>query len=103
MKRSTGRCTLTTSQIIDDYFIENRTKLLDIAAFLDRLERSRDGAAAGADFRMQAFDDALRILAEGAPQRVRRIQMLFSDPTQEPRATLDRKSASGAWDRQAGV
>jgi hypothetical protein len=94
---------LTTSQIIDDYFIENRTKLLDIAAFLDRLDRARDGASAGDDFRVQAFDDALRILADGAPRSVRRIQMLFSDPTEEPRAALDRKSASGAWDRQAGV
>ena len=98
MKQSPGKCPLSTRQIIDEYFIENRTKMLDIAAFLDRLDRSRDGEDAGADFRVAAFKKALRILAEPSGERVRAIQMLLSDPTTEPRAHLDRKSASGAWE-----
>ena len=37
------RSPLTAAQLIDEYFIENRTRLLEIAAFLDRLDRSRCG------------------------------------------------------------
>lgn len=32
-------------ELIDEYFIENRTRLLDIASFLDRLDRAGDGEA----------------------------------------------------------
>ena len=34
------RSPLTGRELVDEYFIENRTKLLDIAAFLDRLDRA---------------------------------------------------------------
>ena len=40
------------------YFIENRTKVLEIAAFLDRLDRA-DPSYASRDFRMKAFTEAL--------------------------------------------
>ena len=33
-------CPLTQRQLIDEYFMEHRTKVLDIAAFLDRLDRA---------------------------------------------------------------
>ena len=33
-------CPLTSQQVVDFYFMEHRAKLLDIAAFLDRLERA---------------------------------------------------------------
>jgi hypothetical protein len=88
---------LTTTQIVDEYFIENRHRLLDIAAFLDRLERSADGQDAGADFRVRAFRSALEILVDGLDDRARRVHMIFSDPTNEPRAALDRKAAYGAY------
>jgi hypothetical protein len=90
-------CPLTTRQIIDEYFIENRTRILELAAFLERLDRSADGADPRADFRVQAFDRALQILASSSPNKMEQIQLLFSDPTTEPRATLDTKSASGVW------
>ncbi len=48
----TNRCPVTTRQIVDKYFIENRHRVLDIAAFLDRLDRSRDGADPDGNFRM---------------------------------------------------
>ena len=88
---------LTTTQIVDEYFIENRHRLLDIAAFLDRLERSADGQDGEADFRVRAFRGALETLVDGRGERVRRIHMVFSDPTAEPRAALDRKAAYGAY------
>ncbi|HET8657313.1 MAG TPA: hypothetical protein VFL93_17430 [Longimicrobiaceae bacterium] len=82
--------------LVDEYFIENRTRLLEIAAYLDRLDRA---GGACADFRMRAFGEALQVLAGDEPERLRRIQMIFSDPTTEPLAELDQKSARGAYDR----
>ena len=99
----------TGRQLVDEYFIENRTRLLEIAAFLDRLDRS-DTSLVDRDFRVRAFRDALRLLdeapdgADGAQTRVERIQHLLSDPTTEPLERLDMKSARGAYDRwQLGV
>jgi hypothetical protein len=88
---------LTATQIIDEYFIENRTRLLEMAAFLDRLDRA-DPDQAGRDFRMQAFAEALDALS-GPGERLTRIQLLLSDPTIAPLEALDRKSALGAYDR----
>jgi hypothetical protein len=89
-------------QLVDEYFIENRTRVLELAAFLDRLDRAGDGAGAG-DFRMRALREALEVLArepgEGEGTRTLRVQMVFSDPTEEPREALDQKSARGAHDR----
>ncbi len=100
MKRT---CPLTTGQIIDEYFIENRTRLLELAAFLERLDRSADGADAGADFRIAAFRRALQVIASNAPDKMDQVQLLFSDPTAEPREQLDTKSASGAWNPASEV
>jgi len=88
---------LTPREVVDEYFIENRTRLLEIAAFLDRLDRT-DPSYAAADFRMQAFSDALDAVSQGK-DRLERIQRLLSDPTTEPLGSLDRKSAFGAYDR----
>jgi hypothetical protein len=98
-----GTCPLTTGQIIDEYFIENRTRLLELAAFLERIDRSADGADAQRDFRMAAFHKALHILASNAPDKMDQIQLIFSDPTIEPREKLDTKSASGAWNPASEV
>lgn len=84
-------------ELVDEYFIENRTRLLEIAAYLDRLDRA--GEEEESDFRMRAFEEALAVLADGAAGRTERIQMIFSDPTTEPLGTLDTKSARGAYDR----
>ena len=85
-------------EVVDEYFIENRTRLLEIAAYLDRLDRA-DNAAPESDFRMRAFREGLQVLSEGSFPRVERIQIIFSDPTTEPLEALDTKSARGAYDR----
>ena len=56
---------LSPKEIVDEYFIENRTRLLEIAAFLDRLDRA-DSAYGGRDFRMKAFTEALASMAQGS-------------------------------------
>jgi hypothetical protein len=88
------RSPLGAKELVDEYFIENRTRLLEIAAFLDRLERA-DPSYASTDFRMKAFNEALAML--GGADRLDRIQMLLSDPTRDPLGGLDRKSAIGAY------
>ena len=93
----------TGRELVDEYFIENRTRVLEVAAFLDRLDRAGD-AAGTRDFRVRLFREALGVLAGDGAGRVERIQLLFSDPTTEPLARLDQKSARGAYDRwQLGV
>ena len=92
-----SRSPLSPKEVVDEYFIENRTRLLEIAAFLDRVDRADPGSTAR-DFRMQAFTDALAAIAAG-PGRLERVQLLLSDPTTEPLGALDRKSAFGAYDR----
>jgi hypothetical protein len=88
---------LNVRELVDEYFIENRTRLLEIAAFLDRLDRT-DARQAAQDFRMKAFAEAVALLGQPG-DRLDRIQHLLSDPTTEPLAALDRKSARGAYDR----
>ena len=97
MKTPPPGCPLSGPQIVDEYFIENRTRLLEIAAFLDRLDRT-GAASAGNDFRMKAFTEAVDALA-GPGERLTRIQLLLSDTTTGPLERLDRKSARGAYDR----
>jgi hypothetical protein len=97
---TSGCCPLTQRQMLDEYFIEHRTKILDIAAFLDRFDRASIHDAEE-DFRMVAFRAALEVLAGGAPgaQRLHAIQMILSDPRSELREHLDQQSASGAYGR----
>jgi hypothetical protein len=97
MKSRPDACRMTRRQVIDTSFIENRTKLLDLAAFLDRLDRA-PAEGDERDFRMQAFQEALAVLGSGSPARTTQVQMLFSDPTTEPLEALDQKSACGAYD-----
>ncbi len=88
---------LTATQLVDEYFIENRNRLLEIAAFLDRIDRA-DPSVAADDFRMRVFAEAIAALTAAAPERLAHIQMLLSDPDATPLEALDRKGAVGAYD-----
>jgi hypothetical protein len=83
-------------QALDLYFPDARAKLIDLAAFLDRVERS----AGTDDFRLAAFRDALGVLSSREPEKARRVLLAFSDPTTDPIATAPGKSACGAWPKQ---
>ncbi|MFM7287022.1 MAG: hypothetical protein ACKOEL_07040 [Planctomycetota bacterium] len=86
---------LTRPQVVDLYFMEHRARLLDVAAFLDRVDRA---GAGDDDFRMQAFRRAVSVLQDGRPERARRILELLSDPSTEPIAKAGMKGATGAHD-----
>lgn len=93
-------CPLTRAQVVDAYFMEHRARLLDVAAFLDRVDRAGAGAD---DFRLRAFRDALAVLQDGRPERARRILELLSDPSTEPVARAGMKGALGAHDPSGGA
>lgn len=84
---------LTRRQVLDLYFMEARCKLIEIAAFMDRYERS----AGEGDFRWQAFREALRELGDGEVARAERVLLSLSDPTSEPVPAAAVKGAVGAW------
>lgn len=97
MEAGTALGVMSRTELIDEYFIENRTKLLDVAAFLDRLDRAMQDSCAD-DYRMEALREAVKSLSDAGPCRVKAIQMIFSDPTAAPLEKLDQKSARGAFD-----
>jgi hypothetical protein len=80
-------------QVIDLYFMEARAKLIDLASFLDRVDR----APGTDDFRMTAFRQALQDLPGGKLDRVKRVLLSLSDPTTEPLPSATTKAAAGAW------
>ncbi len=88
-------CPLSRQAVINTYFLEHRAKLLDIAAYLDRLDRA--SPSHDVDFRETAFRHALKILADDAPDRACRILELFSDHSQDlPQSAAGTKGAAGA-------
>ncbi|HZL43166.1 MAG TPA: hypothetical protein VFD66_07775 [Verrucomicrobiae bacterium] len=84
---------MTRQQVLDLYFMDARSKLIDIAAFMDRLERS----SGEEDFRMKAFREALSQLGPAGADNARQVLLKFSDPTLEPIAVAPGKGACGAW------
>jgi hypothetical protein len=96
MTPKTAASPLGPTALVDEYFIENRNRLIEVAAFLDRLDRA---GGATRDFRMQVLAEAIAVLGGTSPNRVAEIQMLLSDPHVEPLTALDRKGAVGAYDR----
>lgn len=88
---------MTRQQVLDLYFMEARAKLIDIAAFLDRVER----AAGNPDFRHSAFTAALGELGANGAQRARNVLLSLSDPTMEPIPAATTKAACGAWPEHA--
>jgi hypothetical protein len=86
----------TKGQVIDAYFLEHRAKLLDLAAYLDRIDRA-SGTGVDPDFRDQAFRQALQILQSDQPLRVKRILEILSVVDDHiPQSAEGMKGAAGA-------
>jgi hypothetical protein len=86
---------MTRNEVLDLYFLDARSKLIDIAAFLDRVERG-DGDD---DFRVRSFRAALKRLSESDPDKAKAVLLTLSDPTMEPLEAATTKGAAGAWPR----
>ena len=88
--------------VVDRYFLEHRAKVIDIAAFLDRVDRAQAaaGEADAQDFRVKALEACCRVLLDGKPDRARRVLELLSDHSAEPIAKAPMKGATGAIELQ---
>ncbi len=84
---------MTRQQVLDLYFLDARSRLIDLAAFMDRLERS----AGKEDFRMKTFRRAVGELTGVKRDRTKRVLLAFSDPTTKPIPAATTKAACGAW------
>lgn len=84
---------MTRQQVLDLYFMDARSKLIELAAFLDRMDRS-EGAP---DFRYQAFRQALDVLSNTPSERAKAVLISLSDPTDAPLDAAPGKGACGAW------
>lgn len=84
---------MTRQQVLDLYFMDARCKLIELAAFLDRVERG----AGQEDFRIEAFRRAMKELEGKEPNRAEKVLLAFSDPSTEPIAAATTKAACGAF------
>ena len=83
---------LSKDELLDLQFIEARHKLIDLAAFLDRIDRH----AGIADHRLEALKSALPILLSNDSNRARKVLEILSDHTLELAQSAPFQGASGA-------
>lgn len=63
---------------LDAYFLEARSKLLDLAAILDRIDRGGGAASVAEDPRLLKIGRALEVIADRSTARAERVQKIFS-------------------------
>ena len=68
---------MTRQQVLDLYFLDARHKLVELAAFLDRVEQR---------------------IVRRKKQKAKRVLVTCSDPATKPIAKAEGKGACGAWD-----
>ncbi len=82
-----------TVNLVDLGFMDSRSKLIDLAAFLDRVQKAgQDG-----DFRVQALKNALTLLSQDQPTRAKEVLLSLSDPSSEPIEKATMQGAIGAF------
>ncbi len=70
---------LPANKALEQFFLEARSKLLDIAAILDRINRGQElGEVAVDDPRIERIRKALEVLHDQSGGRAERIQQVFS-------------------------
>lgn len=83
---------LTKKELLDLQFIENRHRLIEVAAFLDRLDR-HPGLS---DLRAEWFQLALKELQSDQVGRAKRILEVLSDRTEAMPESAPFQGAFGA-------
>ncbi|MHB0937707.1 MAG: hypothetical protein ACYDCO_01435 [Armatimonadota bacterium] len=86
--------TLTPEEVLAQSFLEHRARLLEIAAFLDRLDRA---GGAAEDGRLVALQAGLRLLLTTTEDRTAQLQRLWSDPRTEPLDQAESPAACGVY------
>jgi hypothetical protein len=93
LRHAWGKDIMKRQQLLDLYYLDARARLIDLAAFLDRLDRAQGES----DFRLDAFKTALAELQSAGGSRAERVLAALSDPTTEPIGAATTKAACGAW------
>lgn len=83
---------LTKRELMDLSFLEIRGKALEVAAFLDRLDRYEGEE----DFRIEALRNALLLLSRKETGRAQAFLEALSDQSEEPITVNPGKAACGA-------
>jgi hypothetical protein len=71
---------LPADRVLESFFHEARSKLLDVAAIFDRLGRGVGADAAASDPRAAKLRQAVELLLGDAPNKAELLQRLFSLP-----------------------
>ena len=69
---------LPAAKALDAFFFEARSKILDLAGFLDRLERGENADAVRNDPRLDKIRRAVHALLDDGDDRAERVQTIFS-------------------------
>lgn len=70
---------IPANKALEQFFLEARCKLLDVAAILDRVNRGQEtGEVAANDPRIEKIRKALEVLHDQSGGRAERIQQIFS-------------------------
>ena len=75
LKRPALRSNKTANELLDVYFLDARTQMLETAAILDRIERAKGGAKAMDDSRLKKLRDVCDILKNGSGNRAEQFLM----------------------------
>ena len=85
-RRGSVASPVPAAKALETYFLEARSKLLDLAAILDRIGRGRDASTTSEEPRIEKIRQALEVLLDQSGGRAERIQQTFSleyDPAWE--------------------
>lgn len=66
-------------QILDRHYLEIRSKILDLAASLDRIDRAEEKPEIADDPRVAKLQSGIQLLLAKTNNRAEQVQMLFSD------------------------
>jgi len=69
---------LPANKALDQFFFDARSRLLDVAATLDRIGRGVNATAVANDPRVEKIRKALEVLHDQSGGRAERIQQIFS-------------------------
>jgi hypothetical protein len=69
---------LPATRALDQFYLDARCRLLDLAATLDRIGRGANAEAAAADPRLARIREALAVLLADGPAKAEQVQKLFS-------------------------
>jgi len=84
------------TNLVELGFMDARIKLIDIAAFLDRIDRHEQSD----DYRVAALKEALPELLSNGPGRAARILDMLSDQSTDPVSESKIQGAFGAPSRE---